>query len=96
MALSAGMPIISNRSSRLVARHGRRGTSGDRHRDMHTDVNSKEIKQRLAQSAYRPDPREVAAAIIVKLALNEESAGGEQRGDPIPSLGWEHPARPAV
>ena len=64
--------------------------------NMHTDVNSKEIKQRLAKSAYRPDPREVAAAIIVKLALNEETAGGEQRSDPIPSLGWEHPARPAV
>ena len=52
---------------------------------MHTEVKH-ELKQRVAQSAYCVDPRQIATAIIVRLATTDGRFALAGRGSgPIPS-----------
>jgi hypothetical protein len=62
---------------------------------MHTDVKQEQIKKRVARSAYCVDTRKVAAAIIVRLALGDESSSA-WRGGSTPGAQGAHQSRPAI
>ena len=55
--------------------------------EMRTDVNQEALKKRVEQSSYCVDPRRVATAIIVKLALGEGGRMSAWRSDPSPRAG---------
>jgi hypothetical protein len=56
-----------------------------------------DLKEKIARRSYEIDPRQVAAAIIVKLALGEEgSLPVAPRGGPSRRAGGPHPDRQAA
>jgi hypothetical protein len=63
------------------------------------EVNGKrnELKRRMANSAYKVDPRDLAAAIIVRLALSDRGpAPGAAPGGPSQPANGRNPSRPAI
>jgi hypothetical protein len=55
------------------------------------------LKERIARSAYDIDPRQVATAIIVKLALGQEAPWQTApQGGPSRRAGGAHPDRQAT
>jgi hypothetical protein len=55
-----------------------------------------ELRDRISRSAYDVDPRRVATAVIVKLAICEESRRHLGRGGPSRKAAARHPDRQAT
>ena len=63
--------------------------------DLHTDVKSEDLKKSVDRRAYCVDPKQVATAIIVKLALNDDGSLSAWRGGPSPRVRGDHHSRRA-
>jgi hypothetical protein len=70
----------------------------DGHDEMHRQSQMKcnELRDRISRSAYDVDPRRVATAVIVKLAICGESRPPSGRGGPSRQGAARHPDRQAT
>jgi hypothetical protein len=70
----------------------------DGHDEMHNQSQMKchELRDRISRSAYDVDPRRVATAVIVKLAICGESRPRSGRGGPSRQVVAPHPDRQAT